>query len=132
MHISWKQALNFAESHHACGATLPSFTPVLSIYAVAQEAIFRRANPSWPLLLAFQAARQKAGETESRNPDLLQQFLCSKSYLKRLSWMLRGGLKNRLKWECNFVLSYNAAKLRNNGKEMNLDTLYHTENCSKL
>lgn len=46
--------------------------------------------------------------------------------------MLRGGLKGRLKWECNFVPSYNVANLRNNGKEINLDTLYHTENYSKL
>lgn len=46
--------------------------------------------------------------------------------------MLKDGLESRLKWECNFVLRYNAANLRKNGKEINLDTLYHTENYSRL
>lgn len=119
---------NFAESHHAaCSAAVPSFTLLLSTYTFAQETGFWKADSSWQLPLAFQTERKKAGETESKNPDLFQQFLCGKSYFKGLSWVLRNGLKSRLKWECHFVLSYNAANLTNNEKEINLDTLYPTE-----
>ena len=76
--------------------------------------------------------QSKEQEKQIKNPDLLQQFFCGKSYIKEFSWMLRYGLKTRVKWECNFVLSYSEENFRNNRKEIHLYMLYHIEKCSKL
>lgn len=127
--LAWITEANtqFAETHHAFFHVAP--------FSLCHCSRSNLLEPKLQLAAStpFQTARQKAGETESRNPDLLQQLLCVKSYFKSLNCMLRDGLKSRLKWECNFVVSYNAANLRNNVKEISFtDTLYHTENYSKF